>query len=62
MFSLVFQSGKIDGVDVKEMVKEMKELKDKVMSQDKRIVELESRLAALETGQNTDEEEVKAEA
>ena len=43
-------------------MKEMKEMKEKVSAQEKRIVELESRLAALETGQNTDEEEVKEEA
>ncbi|XP_005112361.1 coronin-1C [Aplysia californica] len=52
------QSGKVDGVDVKELMKEVTELKEKVNAQDKRIGELETRLAALETSNNTDEEEV----
>jgi len=53
--------GSINGADVKDLVKDLADLKATVAAQDRRIVDLESRVASLEAGHNTDEEDIKEE-
>jgi len=51
-------SGGMNGVDMKDVMKDMAELKATVVAQEQRIAGLEARVAQLE-GAGTDEEEVK---
>ena len=56
-FSSCPQNGKVGGVDVAELAKEVKELQATVAAQDKRIEELEAKVKALEAGGGSTDEE-----